>query len=787
MKKNSRTNYLATVALGLLSLACGCNSVKHVPEGSYLLDKVNVRIVDTIASGRVNKETLVPYLRQLPNHKLLWKAKFRLGIYNLSGRDSTRWYNKLARNLGEAPVIYDSLLASQSTSQLKNALINWGYLHARVQPDTSLNTSKRKASITYNIIPGPLYTISSLTYNIPDSSLRQQILPATTRFPLAAGQPLNLNTLDLERSAITDRLRNHGYYAFSRDFVSFTADTSANSTDVDLTVNVLPTTSIIPLDSTFRANLPWRVRKVNVITDFDPSRDPATYALIPHDTVGYKGLDIIYSKNHYLRPSIIADNCYIRSGELWSASRVNRTYEAFSRFGILKFINIRSIPVEASIDSMQWVDVNIYLTPGKSQTLSLELEGTNSEGDLGIAASIGYSHRNIARGSETLTAKFRGAYESLSGNLEGFIHNRYMEYSAEAGISFPRFKFPFLTDSFKRRIRASTEFNASLNYQERPEYTRVVANIGWSYAWTRRSARSRHVFTLVDVDYVYLPESTINFIDDIAPNNPLLRYSYEDHFIMRLGYSFYHTNKRNAYKTHINYVEQPLIYTIRAKAEIAGNLLFLINSVFTHRSNFHADPYKIFGIHYAQYFKAEGDYTLVHALDTRNTLAFRAGLGLIIPYGNSSVAPFEKRFYGGGANGVRGWDVRTLGPGKFSGSNRVTDFINQCGDINLILSAEYRSKLFWVVELGAFIDAGNIWTIHQYENQPGGEFHFNSFYKELAASYGLGIRMDFNYFLLRFDLGIKAVNPAEGACRWAIVHPRWGRDTSFHFSIGYPF
>ena len=151
------------------------------------------------------------------------------------------------------------------------------------------------------------------------------------------------------------------------------------------------------------------------------------------------------------------------------------------------------------------------------------------------------------------------------------------------------------------------------------------------------------------------------------------------------------------------------------------------------------------------------------------------------------MLPFEKRFYGGGANGVRGWGVRTLGPGRFAGNESSSDFMNKCGDIRFILSAEYRARLFWIVELGMFVDIGNIWTIRNYPNQPGGVFQFNSFYKELAAAYGIGIRLDFNYFLLRFDLGMKAHNPAEGQEPWPLIHPRWGRDRAFHFSIGYPF
>lgn len=211
------------------------------------------------------------------------------------------------------------------------------------------------------------------------------------------------------------------------------------------------------------------------------------------------------------------------------------------------------------------------------------------------------------------------------------------------------------------------------------------------------------------------------------------------------------------------------------------------SSIFAYRSNFHEDLYKIFGIHYSQYFKLEADYTLLHRFDERNSVAFRVGGGIGIPYGNSEMLPFEKRFYVAGANGVRGWAVRTLGPGAYPGRNSVSDFINQCSDIRLITSAEYRAKLFWVLELGAFIDIGNIWTIRDYPFQQGGVFRLDEFYKQFVAAYGLGLRMDFNYFLLRFDLGMKAHNSAMGERTWPLIHPNWHRDSSFHFSIGYPF
>lgn len=641
---------------------------------------------------------------------------------------------------------------------------------------------KKKIELTYKLAPGPRKVISKMEYEFPDSAVEAIVMADSARFLTYPGQPLSRDILENQRTLVADALRNRGYYNFGKEMVTFVADTAEGSYEAELTMKVNPPSG--PAKERPYVYSKFLIRKVTVIADADAidAEDPALTT--GKDSVNYHGIEILYADSRYLRPSVIADNCYLTPGDMFAQRNVDRTYRAFSRLGILKFINVSFIPV-GHIGDDGLLDVYVMLTPGKSQTASVELEGTNSEGDLGVAVGLTYSHRNIGRGSETFTGKIRGSYESLSGNLEGLLNNRYMEYSVDLGLSFPKFKFPFLRESFKRKIRAATEFNLSMNYQERPEYTRVISTVGWSYKWAERGSRTRHTLTPIDVNYVYLPESTNDFIDQIAPDNPLLRYSYEDHFIMRLGYSFYHTNKRR--DTPWTRGLQSDVYTIRVNAETAGNLLFAINSIFNHRSDFHADPYKIFGIHYSQYVKMEGDYALVHTFDHRNSLAFHAGLGVGVPYGNSSILPFEKRFYGGGANGVRGWDVRTLGPGSYRGSNSVSDFINQCGDIRLDLSTEYRAKLFWVVEAGIFIDVGNIWTIHNYENQPGGMFKFNKFYKQLAAAYGLGIRLDFSYFLLRFDLGMKAHNPAQGEEPWPLIHPRWGRDRSFHFSIGYPF
>ncbi len=707
--------------------------------------------------------------------------KLRLGIYNMAGTDTTKWWNRWWQRVGEPPVIYDSTLTAQSVRQLEKVLENRGYLHPEVSVVKTADTAHRKMKLNYKLIPGERYVIRSIDYEIEDSTINKLIFADSTKIIIHPGDALNRADLDLQREVILRTMRNNGYFGFNKENVSFVADTTLGSTDVALTMRVSNSVNERQQPNIFEK---YVIRKVICITDFDPSSADSRDMIEVHDTVDYKGLTILYGERRYLRPGVLRDNILLNSGNEYSERAVDRTYQSLSRLEILKFVNIRFEPA-GNIGNIGLIDAFILLTPGKSQSFSVELEGTNSEGDLGIAVGLGYSHSNIGRGSETFNAKLRGAYESISGNIEGLINNRYMEYSLDMGLTFPKFKAPFLRDSFKRKIRATTEINLSMNYQERPEYTRIISTLGWSYKWTERSSRTRHTFTPIDINYVYLPKSTNDFIDNIAPDNPLLRYSYEDHFIMRMGYTFYHSNKRQV----MPWQRQPQrdIYTIRANAEIAGNLLYAISNIFAHRDNAHQDPYKIFGIHYAQYFKVDSDVAYTHIFDNRQSAACRIGLGVGYPYGNSTILPFEKRFYGGGANGVRGWAVRTLGPGCFPGSNSVSDFMNQCGDIRFIISGEYRLKLFWIVEMGVFIDIGNIWTIKNYENQPGGLFKFRNFAKELAAAYGLGLRLDFNYFLLRFDMGMKAHNPAIGQEPWPLLHPQWGRDHAFHFSIGYPF
>lgn len=769
---------VTVIIIVLVMVMSACSSTKHVPQGKLLLDKVNIHVTDE--HKEVEQAQLYNYLRQNANHRVLGGLKLQLAFYNMSGRDSTKWYNRWIQRVGTPPVIYDSTLTAASAEQLHMALSNRGFMNNNVTYRVETDSVKRKARVDYDVTLGDPYYISSIDYDIPDEDLRDIILADSARFTVHEGDLLNYNRLDEWRQSITDNLRNHGYYAFNKEYITFLADTAADSRAVDLTLN-----SRDPYRNDrmpyYTEHEPFYVRDVVYVTDYDPVAMRDGFEGMDVVTMA-SGVKVIQGDEPYLRLDVLDEANDIEPGQLYNAEAITRTYRALGRLNILKQINIDVRPL-GEVDGVLMVDAYVLLQPDKSQTVSVSLEGTNSEGDLGFGVGLDYEHRNIFKGAEVLSAKAKVAYESISGNLSGLINNNYSEYSTELGITFPKFLAPFLRRSFKRKIQASTAFTVNFDYQARPEYTRIIAGGAWRYQWSERSRRMAHTLTLVDLSVISVPKYNKEFFDRIT--NPLLFYSYQDHLIMRMGYNFYRTNKAEMNVLQMGRFQRD-VFTIRANAETAGNLLYGLS----HLSGQKADEdgnYKALGIRYSQYFKADADYAITHYFDRRQSIAFHVGAGVAVPYGNSDVLPFEKRFYSGGANSVRGWGVRTLGPGSYDSNNSLSNFIYQCGDIRFDLNLEYRAKLFWVVELGLFVDAGNIWTIQNYEDQPGGVFKFNKFYEQIAAAYGAGIRLDFKYFLVRVDMGMKAHNPASGQEKWPLIHPNFKRDSEFHFSVGYPF
>lgn len=756
----------------IVCIVAGCSPTRHVPEGEYLLDKVTIKTDNKdISAG-----SLKSFIRTNPNYRILGVLPLQLTLYNLSGKDTTNVINRWLRNIGKAPELYSEEAMQLSCKELYKAMSNMGYIHAEVTADTIVKN--RRMNITYNVKANEPFYIDTLIFDFPQADIDSIVRSQPTI--IKEGMLLDRSLLNRERDRLTAQLRNNGYFNFIKDHITFNADTLATTRGVELSVTLRPKPSVVDARNTSSYDNYHRyyINKVYVITD--PQLNSLNISDIDvSDAKQYEHVDILHGENHYLTDRSIADNCFIMPGTIYNTDDINRTYTSFRRLSYLKSINIRFTQHELS-DENDLLDCYIFLAPGRAQNISAELEGTNSEGDLGIAAQLSYQHRNIFKGSEIFTTEIRGAYESVSGTIQGIINNHYTELGGRLGLKVPKFVFPFVSNEFSRRILATTDFDLSLNFQQRPEYTRIIAGAGWRYSWSRE--KHRHRLDILDINYVYLPQYMEGFLEQIAPANPLLRYSYEDHFIMSIGYNYYTSNLSQ--NSPLKNAQLRDVYTLRSSIETAGNILYGIsNAIGTPKE----DGYKIFGIRYSQYIKASVDYSFLHRFNKNHSLAMHAGLGIGVPYGNSTVMPFEKRFYAGGANSVRGWSVRSLGPGSYNGYNNYNSFIYQCGDIRLDLSIEYRAKLFWKVESAIFIDAGNIWTIDEYETQPGGAFRFDSFYKQIALAYGVGLRLNFGFVVIRADVGMKAYNPADNTVKWAIADPNFKRDFAWHITIGYPF
>lgn len=770
MKKGILYTILLYLALSLAS----CSATKFVPDGSYLLDEVKIHT----DNKEIKPSDMRLYVRQNPNSKWFSTIKTQLYVYNWSGRDSTKWFNRFLRKIGDAPVIYNESDAIRSQEEIAKAVQNLGYMGASVKRTTK--TKKKKLKLFYEITSGKPYIVRTLKYDISDKKIAEYLRNDSTQSMLREGMLFDVNVLDAKRQRITDYLLCNGYYKFNKDYITYTADTARNTHQVDLTLHLLPYKTYV--GDTPKEHFQYKINKINFITDYDVLQSSALSSIEINDSLHYNGFPIYYKDKLYLRPKVLVDNLRFASGDLYDERNVQKTYTYFGRLSALKYTNIRFFETQNG-DSTQ-LNCYVMLTKSKHKSISFELEGTNSAGDLGAAASVSFQHRNLFRGSETFMVKFRGAYEAISGLQPGYKNHNYTEYGVETSINFPNFLFPFLTSDFKRRIKATTEFGLQYNYQLRPEFSRTIASASWSYKWMQKQ-KIQHRIDLLDISYLYLPWISSQFQEDYInkdKDNYILKYNYENRLIVRMGYNYSYNSAGGAL---VNNTITTNSYSIRAGFESAGNILYGISKMINMRKNKDGE-YAILGIPYAQYLKGDFDFAKNIIIDHRNSLAFHAGIGIAVPYGNAKVVPFEKRYFSGGANSVRGWSVRNLGPGSFAGDG---NFMNQSGDIKLDASIEYRTRLFWKFRGAAFIDAGNIWTIREYENQPGGVFEFDKFYKQIAVAYGLGLRLDLDFFVLRFDGGMKAINPKykKAKERYPIIHPRFSRDFAFHFAVGYPF
>lgn len=751
-----------------------CSPVKYVPDDKYLLDRYRIKVKD----GNVKKDEIKNYVRQKPNKRILG-IRFHLWLYNLSRKDKDKGINNWLRTIGEEPVIYDPFLSNKSIDLLKSYLDNKGYYNSIVKDTVQLR--RKRARILYKIQVKEPFTIKSINYTCSDTNMARDVLPDTVNSVIISGNNFDLDLLQDERKRIETNLKNKGYYRFNKDFISFQADSSAKSLEVDLKMNINEFQKRDSANNMIKtSHKKYIINKVFVFTNFDQKEalSQSDYYTKDIDTTFIDGIYFISKGEDRLNRRVILQSNFILHGEYYSLSNANKTYKHLNSLRLFKIINIQFNPIDSlEIDSLNigYLNCNIQLTKYFLQSYTIELQGTNSYGNIGIGGNFLYQHRSLFGGAEITDFRINGAIEAIDEqNIAGNYYTT--ELGANVTVSIPKFILPiFKGERFSKKYSPKTQISGGYNFQDRIDYRRSIANMSYGYIWDGNKFL-KHAVKLLELNAVTLPYATTEFKNYI--DSTYLKSSYDNHLISVTNYSLVYNNQ--------DLKKNRDFYFLRLNSEISGNLLSGISELSNAAKNENGS-YIVFGVPFSQYTKFDIDLRYYDIIDNSNTVAYRLFGGVGIPYGNSSSLPFEKMYFSGGANSIRAWNVRDLGPGSYSGGSR-TRFPNQTGDIKLEANIEYRFKMFWVIEGALFIDAGNVWNLNSDEFE-GGLFRKDQFYKEFAVGSGIGARFDFSFFIFRLDLGLKLRNPARiDGERWIPMQDlTWNDDVTINIGIGYPF
>lgn len=772
-----RGAYKVSFILFIFYFFYSCSPTKYVGKDEYLLDHVRVKVDDY----KMNRSDLKRNIRQKPNTRILGTVRFHLGLYNLSGRNEKKKFNQWLRRIGEAPVIYDPFMTKRSVEQIELYLHNKGFYQAQVK-DTVFY-KKKKANVEYMVNVGPVTLIENVMFDAPEgrpenriaeeSGLMANYRRDTVNTLLEKNAPLDLDVLDDERERITKMLREKGYFNFSKNFIRFMADTTSVKKENMAKVFVRVVENAVDSNAYRR----YFVRNISVNFDYDPLVS-AEQVAATYSSLLYNGYTILYKDKLKIKPKMIIETIQLQQMELYNAQRVIDTYVRLQALNLFKLVNIDFKEVESEGD-VKALDCVIQLSPVKRQSYNVFLEGTHNSGNLGIGGNFTYNHRNVFRAGENISASVWGSLRKEQVNGEGKIFNT-TEIGAELKLVTPQFWMPFLQmKDFRRNYAPKTSISLSYSYEYTPYYTRSIANARFGYLWRKADKKWRYNFDLIDLNYVLMKDVDKNFIDGLK--NEYIKTAYTDHMILSAVFSATFTDQLLNTKA-MNYKY------FRVNVETSGNVLNAIDRLAGSKKTgetLNEKYYKLLGVRYAQFVKSDAEYRYNWYVNRANSLVGRFFVGCGYPYGNMKVLPFEEAYYAGGANDMRAWQARTLGPGAYLATEK---YPNSVGDFKLAANIEYRFKLLWLLEGALFVDAGNVWNINPKENRHGAKLNYN-FFNQIAVGTGAGLRLNANFFLLRFDLGIKMKDPSLPAGqRFVLFNSDGGfRRSVFNVAIGYPF
>lgn len=767
-------------------LLSGCKSTKFISDDNYLLRDIDIKI----DNDNIEKEELASQLRQKENLKILGLFKFHLGLYNLSNKSKEKG---LLKRVGEPPVVYDIGLKDKSVQQLKQYLFNKGYYRAQVTDIVELKN--KKANIIYEIKAGEPYLMRNVDYEIFDHKIAELINDTREESLLQPGNTFDVDILEKERTRITNMLNDKGFFKFVEEYIHYKVDTTLYSERADIKMVVENEKSLS--DTLTIAHKKYKIVDYSIFID-KQKKNIGNSLRSYSDTTYMDDIKIHHNGKLTLNKSLFLKSIEIKPGELYTKKKENKTYNNLYTLRQFKYVKIQFLEDSNSKDSLfGYLHGNIFLPLQIKQNYSIDIEGTNTsdregatisgiEGtntsaNFGVAGNINYQHRNLLGGAEVFDFTIKGGTERQLTRQNNKFNTK--EFGSLARLTIPGILFPIDEQKLHLYSRPFTLISLSFNYQERPDYTRSILNATLGYKW-KSSPKVNQTFNLLDLNAVQIDNLDQSFSDQIK--DLFIKSSYTPHIISSSSYSFTFNDQVN---------NSPAYHFFRMNIEAAGNILWGLSSVLNREkilpedsTEFDQSPfYQYLGTRYAQYIKGDFDFRYGYRFDKFNSIATRAFAGLAFPYGNFKVIPFEKRYFTGGANGIRAWQVRSLGPGSYAPDSIV--YPNQSSDIKLEANIEYRFKLFWMFQGAFFIDAGNIWAINSYDNRQGAVFLFDSFYKEFAVGTGFGLRLVSPYFTVRADLGMKLRDPSlPDGNRWIPQSRTFNsQDFNLNIAIGYPF
>ncbi|WP_084560971.1 translocation and assembly module lipoprotein TamL [Algoriphagus halophilus] len=795
----------------VLLVQAGCSVTKNIPEGEYVIFQNDITGLD-----QVNQGDLYPLLIQEPNTRIpLTNISLGVNIYRFGKNfyDSAKVAGKLElkkealdsirRARGENPdnrklikkqdklesrveslekkaefgnlvmrtgnpaTVLDSADTKVSTTEIRNYLYNRGYMD--VSTNFKVETKKKKAFVTYEVEENEPYLIDSIYVRSDNEEILGLLNSSKPESHLKLHENYNQNNIVAERNRIEDLLKNNGFFMFSKSFIEYNVfqDTSKKSVVIEELIRK-PTFAekheVYTIDSIyFRVNPPS-----NDFIDQKISRS-------------YRDIDFSFYKDRYSE-KIFSSRVFLDSGNVYNRSEVLESQRQLNNLDLFRFVNISFDTVGTSLTA------KIQTQPNQKYQLTNQLGLSITEQLPGPFFSASLRNRNFFRAGEILEFNFRAGLEGVaSATDQGVYQSR--EIGTSASVIFPRFLMPFSPRSLERygRYNPNTRTLIGFNYTNRPEYTRSGLNGLISYTWATRSNRQQYTFNLLDINYIRTPQITQDFLDvleELANQGNNLIWSFLPSIVSSIsGQTIINFNRYGEFETNRSSL-------LKLFVESGGTSFNFFNAP----SNNETTDFARF-----QWLKLQADFRKYLPIDKKQTFAYRLNFGIAQPYGVSNgILPYEKYFFAGGGTSIRAWQARRLGPGSYTpplNENGYFDYrFEQPSEMIIESMLEYRRKLVGYFDMALFIDAGNAWNIGVEDSRPGGDFRINRFYKEIAVGTGIGLRMDFDFLIIRLDMATKAIDPArpEGE-RWILNKLSFKRplgekgQTVFNFGIGYPF